>query len=175
MSNFYVCGTNVWDNVEFWKQNSEENYVECIQDLIQRRPFGDRKFYIFSFVKRVDDSSGIKKMHHQPRLTRPEPVPGSTLMKVHPDHPEEAYIIWTLPNQENFKLYSHGKMFSDAFVHDCIAQYQSNPQRMMQPDPEDPPEEEMRRIYREIREDMLKKSPSAGKTDRVAGQRFGTG
>ena len=75
MSNFYVCGTNVWDNVEFWKQNSEENYVECIQDLIQRRPFGDRKFYIFSFVKRVDDSSGIKKMHHQPRLTRPEDAP----------------------------------------------------------------------------------------------------
>lgn len=172
MSNFYVCGTNVWDNIEWWKGNSEENYVKCIQDLIASRPFGDHKFYIFSFVKRVDDESGIKKMYHQPRLTRPQPVPGTTLMKVNPNYPEEAQIIWTLPNEENFKLYSHGKMFADSFVHDCIAQYHNNPERMMQPDPEDPPEDEMRDLWRDYRRRM---AGTANKTQRVAGSRFDHG
>lgn len=157
MSNFYLKNVKIKDNTEFWKQNSERNYVECVQNLIASKPFGDRKFYIFSFVKRIDDESGKKVMYHQPRLTRPEPLPGTTLMKVDPKHPEEAIIVWTLPNQENFGLYKHGKMFADQFVSECIDKFLKNPNSLIQPDPDDLNDEQIRQVYKELKYEIKSK------------------
>jgi len=151
MSNFYLSKNKIWENTDFWRENTEENYVRCIQGLIQSKPFGDRKFYIYSFVKRIDDASGAKKMYHQPRLTRPEPLPGTTLMKVNPMYPEEATIIWTLPNQENFGLYQSGKMFADPFVHECIDKFLKNPRDLMKADPDDLDDKQIQEIYKDIR------------------------
>jgi hypothetical protein len=157
MSNFYLGRNQIWENTEFWKEHSERNYVACIQDLISSKPFGNRKFYIYSFVKRVDDMSGVKKMYHQPRLTRPEPLPGTTLMKVDPSSPETATIIWTLPNQENFGLYKAGKMFSDPFVHECIETYLKNPRELMRADPDDLNDEQIKQVYKELKQDLRAK------------------
>lgn len=154
--NYHLTNVNVWENTEFWKQNSEDSYVKCIQDIIKSKPFGNRKFYIFSFVKRVDDAAGIKKMYHQPRLTRPEPLPGTTLMKVDPRDPEEATIIWTLPNQENFHLYKYGKLFGDPFVNDCVDKYLNAPQEFMKKDPDDLNDEQIREAYQEIKKSKRK-------------------
>jgi hypothetical protein len=148
MQNFIIKKNMMLDNVEFFKQNSEQGYVDCIQNLIVSKPFGDHKFYIFSFVKRIDDDAGIKKMYHQARLTRPEPVPGTTLMKVDPKDPDKAVIIWTLPNQENFGLYKQDKMFADPFVHECIERFKANPMDMCKPDPDDLSDDQIRDVYR---------------------------
>jgi len=151
MQNFYLSGGAISDNTAFWKENSEKDYVQCIQNLIQSKPFGEHKFYIFSFVKRVDDTSGVKKMYHQPRLTRPDPLPGTTLMKVDPRDPGTATIVWTLPNQENFGLYSPGKMFADSFVQECIEKFMKDPRSMIQRDPDDLSEDKIRDIYKGIK------------------------
>ena len=90
-------------------------------------------------------------MYHQPRLTRPEPLPGTTLMKVDPKDPEMAIIIWTLPNRENFELYKHGKMFSDPFVNECIDKFLNNPKELCRQSKEDPSEEQIRDIYKGLR------------------------
>ena len=140
---------DLFDTVQFVKENSEKAYVDCIQSLIASKPFGNRKFYIFSFMKRIDDASGVKKMYHQPRLTRPEPSPGSTLMKVNPNNPEEATIIWTLPNEDAFGLYKQGKVFGNEFVHDCVQKYLNDPKSMCRPDQDDPSESMIREIYKE--------------------------
>lgn len=139
------------DNVEFFKQNSEKGYCETVQNIIQSKPFGKHKFYIFQFVKRVNDEMGVKVMHHQPRLTKPEPVPGSTLLRCDPHNPEEVTIIWTLPNQENFGLYKHGKMFSDPFVHECVKKYLENPKELMKREEGDLDDEEIRKVYLDIK------------------------
>lgn len=157
MSNFCLKSNQIWENTEFWKQNSEEEYVRCIQNLIASKPFGDHKFYIFSFVKRVDDVSGVKKMYHQPRLTRPDPMPGTTLMKVDPRDPSTATIIWTLPNENNFGLYQSGKMFADPFVHECVQKFLKNPKEMIKPDPDDLTEDQIREIYVDLKMKALKK------------------
>jgi hypothetical protein len=86
-------------------------------------------------------------MYHQPRLTKPEPVPGSTLLRVDPSNPENAEIIWTLPNQENFKLYEHGKMFADEFVHECVQLYLKNPRELMKKEEGDLPEAKIRELW----------------------------
>ena len=158
------------DNTEFWKTNSESSYVQCIQELIQSKPFGDRKFYIYSFVKRVDDLSGVKKMYHQPRLTRPEPLPGTTLKKVNPKYPEEATIIWTLPNEENFLLYSTGKMFADPFVYECIQNYINDRKSMIRPDPDDLADNEIRLVYKELADNAKRKKASKAAQDTLRKQ-----
>ena len=87
-------------------------------------------------------------MYHQPRLTRPEPLPGTTLIKVDPNEPELATIIWTLPQEENFSLYAYGKCFGDPFVYDCVKTYIQDPKKFLQPDDDDLSDEGVRDIYR---------------------------
>ncbi len=160
---FSVSKSHILDNTEFWKENSEENYVKCIQDLIKSKPFGDHKFYIFSFVKRIDDQTGKKIMYHQPRLTRPDPVPGTSLMKVNPNDIGTATIIWTLPNQENFGLYQFGKAFQDQFVYECVQKFLNNRGDMIKPDPDDLNDNQIREIYRD-----LKQKSKAKKLQKIA-------
>lgn len=168
MSNFYLKKDQVFENTDFWKQNSEADYVKCIQDLIRKKPFGDHKFYIFSFIKRICDVTGQKKMYHQPRLTRPDPLPGTTLIKVDPKVPESAIIVWTLPNQENFGLYKEGKMFADEFVYECIDRFLKNPNSMIKPDPEDLSDNQIREIYKGIRNGIKAKKAGEFATGKFA-------
>lgn len=150
MQNFLLSKSHVNDNIQFFKGNFEKEYCETIQNIIQSRPFGKYKFYIFQFVKRVDDTTGVKRMIHQPRLTKPEPLPGTTLLRCDPDRPEDVTIIWTLPNQENFGLYKHGKFFSDPFVAECVEKYLKRPGELMKEEEGDLDDDKIREIYREI-------------------------
>jgi hypothetical protein len=147
MQRFVLTPNQVLDNIQYFRENSERDYCATIKKIIASDPFDGEDFYIFSFVKRVDDARGIKKMYHQPRLTRPAPLPGTTLLRVKPTDPESAIIIWTLPNQENFQLYKSGKMFADSFVWECIQQYEKDPAEMIRPDPKDLSDDKIREIY----------------------------
>lgn len=148
MQNFYLTKGEALDSTYHWKENSEADWVNNLHDLIGKKPFGDHKFYVFMFVKRVDDLSGIKKMYMQPRLTKPEPVPGTTLLQVDPRNPGEAKMIWTLPNENTFAMYNEGKMFADPFVHECIQKYLHNPRSLMQKEEGELSENEIREIYK---------------------------
>ena len=147
MSNFYLSKNEALDSTQHWKENSEKNWVDGLQSLIQKRPFADNKFYVFMFVKMVDNATGIKKMYMQPRLTKPEPVPGSTLMQVDPRNPEEALLIWTLPSEIDEEAVKKGKVFADPFVHECVKNYIYNPRKLMKKEEGELREEEIREIY----------------------------
>jgi len=149
---FGLPSTYALDNIQWIRENSEEDYCRCIQNLIARAPFGKRKFYIFTVIKRVDDVSGVKKMYHQARLTKPEPLPGTTLMRVDPDDPGSCTILWTLPQIESMGLYKEGKLFGNQFVYDCVQQFLHDRESMMRKEHDDPSEDEIRDIYRGIRQ-----------------------
>jgi len=151
MQNLILTKNKILDNVHFFKENSEKDYCDTVQRIIQSRPFGKYSFYIFQFVKRVNDETGLKKMYHQARLTKPEPLPGTTLLRCNPNNPEEVTIIWTLPNQENFGLYKSGKLFQDEFVYECVQKYLRNPNELMKNDSEDLSDEKIREIYLELK------------------------
>ncbi len=166
MQNFTLSGHDIAVNTEFWKQNSEEGWVKCVEQTTKWGcdNFAGWPFYIFSFVKRIDDVSGVKKMYHQARLTKPDPVPGSTLLRIRPDRPGDAYIIWTLPNEENFGLYKHGKLFGDPIVYDSVQRFLRNPTDMTRPETGDASENVAREIYKDIRMGRIrdKKNPQEG-------------
>lgn len=148
MQNFYLSKNDAQDSTVHWKENSEADWVATLQDLIAQKPFGEHKFYVFMFVKRMDDLSGIKKMYLQPRLTKPEPLPGTTLMQVDPRNPGDALLIWTLPNENSFGLYQEGKMFEDEFVYNCVQKYLKNPRELMKKEEGELSEEQIREIYK---------------------------
>jgi hypothetical protein len=147
MQNFLLSKMEAGDSTQNWKENSEKDWVNCLQDLIKQKPFGDHPFFVFMFVKRVDDISGIKKMYMQPRLTKPEPLPGTTLLQVNPRDEGTAKIIWTLPNQETFCLYKYGKMYADPFVHECVEKYLKRPHELMKKEEGQLSEDRIRDIY----------------------------
>jgi hypothetical protein len=153
MQNFNLTANKIKENVDFWKNNSEDDYVKMIQGIIASDPFQGNKFYIFSFVKRVDDATGVKKMFHQPRLTKPNPIAGSTLMRVDPKDPGSSRIVWTLPQRESFNLYKKGKLFADPFVHECIRTFMRNPEEFLKAEDGDLTDEQIKDVYRTMCQD----------------------
>ncbi len=148
MQNFTMKVNNIWDNVNYFRENSESDYVKTVNDIIASDPFRGNKFYIHSFVKRVNDETGVKKMYHHPRLTKPEPTPGATLIRVDPKKPGEMQVMWTIPNEETFGLYQYKKVFADQFVWECIQTYKKNPSQLFKPEPDDMTEDEIREYYK---------------------------
>lgn len=153
MPNFMLSQNEALDSIQNVKENSEKNYVDTLQRTVQWgcENFEGFPFYVFQFIKRVDDMAGIKKMYHQARLTKPEPLPGTTLLRIRPDRPGDAVIMWTLPNEEEFDLYKYGRMFADVRVYENIKSFQTNRLNMTRPEDGDASENEIKAIYTVMR------------------------
>ena len=142
MQNLVDTISKVHEFKELLVDSNGASYMDVIRDLIKFDPFDGHKFYIFSIIKLRD-----KQRFNQPRLTKPEPIPGGTLIRVDPKNPDEMKLCWTLPSQEYFGLYKYKKLFADQFVYECIQTYKKNPKHLMQPEKDDVSEEMARDLY----------------------------
>lgn len=140
----------------------EDGYVEKIQDIIRSKPFGEGKFYIYSFLKNVPrdeiENFGVSQMdlplemdlkilYHQPRMTKPVPTPGTTLISVDTREPDVSTIHWTLPHQEAINKYQEGALYENEFVQECIEKFLNSPNDFLQKESWDKSEDEMKEIY----------------------------
>jgi hypothetical protein len=142
MQNFSLTTQKINEFVDFLNDTNGKNYMDVVRDLIKFDPFDGHPFYIFSIIKLQD-----KNRLHQPRLTKPEPVPGGTLLRVDPKHPETMKLCWTLPPHESFNLYKYEKALADRFVWECIQTYKKNPKQFMEPEEGDVSDEIARELY----------------------------
>jgi hypothetical protein len=71
---------------------------ECVQDLINKRPFGNYPFYIFAHA-RTEEDGVTKRMIWQPRLTKPKSQTNSMLFKGYPGSDNVA-VFWIIPSEE---------------------------------------------------------------------------
>lgn len=145
MQNFDLTRNKIQEFTEFLGETNGKNFMQVVKELIQLDPFEGHKFYIFSFVKLKD-----RQRFHQPRLTKPEPIPGSTLVRVDPKNPDKMDMCWTLPGQEAFGLYKHKKLFADQYVHECIETYLNNPRQLMKKEKDDVSDEDAMRLYKDF-------------------------
>jgi len=146
MQNFNLTTSKIHEFTEYLGETSGESFMKIVRDLIRLDPFSGHKFYIFSFIKLQN-----KERFHQPRLTKPEPLPGTTLVRVDPKNPDMMTVCWTLPGQEAFNLYKHRKIFSEQFVYECIETYLKNPRHLMKKEKDDVSDEDAKRLYTEFR------------------------
>jgi len=158
MQNFNMSVSKVNEFSEYLNETSGSAYMRVVRDLIRFDPFEGNKFYIFSFMKLKD-----RERFHQPRLTRPDPIPGGTLIKVDPRNPDKMTLCWTLPPEESFGLYKYKKAFADQFVFECINTYKKNPGQLSKPDADDLSDDACRELYKGLkaRVDKVKNAEKA--------------
>jgi hypothetical protein len=160
MESFALTASKIKEFTEYLGDTNGQSFMEVVRDLLKFNPFDGNKFYIFSFIKLKD-----MQRFHQPRLTKPEPVPGSTLVHVDPKNPEYMKMCWTLPPEESFDLFKDKKLFADQFVWECINTYKKYPRQLMRAEPGDLTEDQMRDLYKDLKKkiDRVKQAEKLSK------------
>lgn len=121
---------------------------ECCQDLINKKPFGDRPFYIFAHA-RTDDDGVTKRLIWQPRLTKPKAQENSMLFKAYPGK-DTIKVIWMIPARELWGQYDKGLMLENRTVCDSLHDFQFNKKKLEEKEPDDMTDEQVDAIYREL-------------------------
>lgn len=138
---------------------------ECCQDLIDKRPFGDRPFYIFAHSRTlsIDEKFALftsgkyksmedvpeKTIIWQPRLTKPQSQENSMLFKAYTGT-DTIKVLWILPPRELWSEYDKGKMMQNKTVSESIYDFRNNKQKLDAAEDDDPSDQEVDKIYREI-------------------------
>jgi hypothetical protein len=123
---------------------------ECVQDLVNQRPFGNVPFYIFTHARTEDDGVS-KRLIHQPRLTRPKSQSNSMLFKVRPGS-DIVKIIWMIPAIEMWGQYKKGNVTESEIVAWSIQQFETNRGALDAKDTDDLSDKEIDSIYTTLRQ-----------------------
>lgn len=121
---------------------------ECCQDLVNKAPFGNRPFYIFTHARTEDDGT-TKRLIWQPRLTKPKAQTNSMLFKAFPPS-DIINIIWMIPARELWGQFEKGKLTENKTIYDSIHAFQNDRIELEKPDDDDPTDEQINMIYRDI-------------------------
>lgn len=121
---------------------------ECCQNLIDRKPFGDRAFYIFAHTRTEEDGS-TKRLLWQPRLTKPEAQTNSMLFKAYPPS-DVLKVIWMIPAPELWGQYMKGKLCENQTIYESITSFINNKNLLEEPEPDDLNDDEICAVYLEI-------------------------
>lgn len=124
------------------------NISECVQDLINQRPFGNYPFYVFAHA-RTDDDGITKRLIWQPRLTKPKAQTNSMLFKVYPGS-DIVKVIWMIPARELWKQYEHGLLTENQTVCESIHEFLYHRERMEAKESDDLSDEMIDAIYTDI-------------------------
>lgn len=121
---------------------------ECCQDLVDKRPFGERPFYIFAHT-RTEEDGVTKRLIWQPRLTKPRAQENSMLFKAYPGT-DVLKVIWMIPASEMWTQYEKGKMTENKTVSDSISDFKNNRAKLEERESDDLTDQQINDVYREI-------------------------
>lgn len=139
--------------LHFKKQNF--SIEECCQDLIDKRPFGNHPFYIFSHA-RTDEDGVTKRLIWQPRLTRPKPQTNSMLFKAYPGT-DVIRICWIIPAKEMWAQYKKGQVCENLMIDEFIDTFESSRKLLEKPEDDDYSDDKIDQIYRELAQEARNK------------------
>lgn len=131
---------------EFVKQDFSIN--ECVQDLIDKKPFGNWPFYIFAH-SRTEDDAITKRLIWQPRLTKPSAQTNSMLFKVYPGT-DVVHVIWMIPSRELWPQYKKGNVTENALIAESIHKFINKREALEAPEKDDLDDATISAIYAEI-------------------------
>lgn len=121
---------------------------ECVQDIINQRPYGNHPFYIFAH-SRTDEDGTTKRIIWQPRLTKPTSQTNSMLFRAYPGT-DNVKIIWMIPPREMWGSYKKGNVAENELVYQSIQDFKHNKAQLDAPEEDDLSDEEINQIYKEI-------------------------
>jgi hypothetical protein len=133
--------------LHFTKQSF--SIAECCQDLIDKRPFGNRPFYIFAHARTEDNEPGVKRLIWQPRLTKPKAQTNSMLFKAFPGT-DTIRVIWMIPDRCMWPQFTKGLVCANQVISQSIHDFQFKRNELEQREEDDLSDEEIDRIYLEL-------------------------
>lgn len=155
------------DRLQYLIKQKDEIGI-CCQNIINKRPFGDRPFYIFAHKREIglDEKFSLflsgkyrdigevptHRMIWQPRLTKPKAQTNSMLFKGYPGT-DAVKVIWIIPERELWEQYTKGKLTQCEIVVESIHKFQHNREELEAQEADDPTDAEIDQIYREISQD----------------------
>ena len=137
-------------------QENQTDIGKFVQQMIDKRPWGSRHFYIFIIHKKslgldermsLVDQGIYKHIRDTPeafmvvscRVTKPIAAPNTTLIRVNPGlKNDNIVLIWSLPQTELWKQFEKGKMFENEKICGYIEQFKKDPRVLSHPDKWDP-------------------------------------
>lgn len=154
------------DRLLHTQKQSDEIEKNC-RICVQKRPdeFGTWPFYIFAHKRTIPleerislfKSGSYKSIEDvpshriiwQPRLKKPKAEENSMLFRYYPK--VDYYdVVWIIPDQFLWEEYEKGKMLQSAVVVESISRFKKNKESLEAPLPDEPSEDEARRIYEQI-------------------------
>lgn len=139
--------------LHFTKQNF--SIEECCQNLIDQRPFGNYRFYIFAHT-RTDDDGVTKRLLWQPRLTKPKAQTNSMLFKAYPGT-DLIKTIWIIPPREMWSQYKKGLLTANQTIAQCIYDFEHNRQLLEANEDDDLDDETINYIYTGLSQEAKRK------------------
>lgn len=148
MQDFSLRTLEVKGTVDDIKNKNKNSVEEFLNQILQSRPFGNRKFYVLTFLKNTPGDPHTKKLVYQPRLTKPKPNPNTSLYRLNPLRPDEVEVFWILPKIQAFGLYAKGKVHENEFIHECIQKYLNEYDSLCRKEADDISDSEIKELYR---------------------------
>lgn len=121
---------------------------ECCQDLVDKKPFGDHPFYIYTHARTEDDGVN-KRLVWQPRLTKPLAQTNSMLFRAYPGT-DKIKIIWMIPDRALWPQFQKGNLTQSSVVCQSIHDFEHDRKKLEAPEPDDLLDEVIFKIYQEI-------------------------
>lgn len=132
--------------LHFTKQSF--SIAECVQDIVNKRPFGNHPFYIFAHT-RTDDDGVKKRLIWQPRLTKPKSCTNSMLFKAYPGT-DVIKVIWMIPARELWGQYDKGKVTEDNDTYVSIQNFLHHRNLLDAAEDDDLNDEQIDQIYKDL-------------------------
>lgn len=125
-------------------QKYQTEVGKFIQQMIEKRPWGSRHFYIFIIHKRslgLDERQALvmegiyNKIQDTPeafmimscRVTKPQADPNTTLIRVRPgDKNDSVKLLWSIPQVELWDQFEKGKLFENEEILAQIHTFKTN-------------------------------------------------
>lgn len=170
-------------HLHFTKQT--DSISECIQSIVNRRPYGNYPFYIFVHSRTVGMDEKIslynedlyksisdpdyKRLYNdlsdvpeariiwQPRLTKPLSQPNSMLFKAYPGS-DNIKILWMIPKKELWGQYDKGKVTESNETYISIQNFIHHRHELDAPEKDDLTDAEINKVYEEISMDAKRKN-----------------
>jgi hypothetical protein len=161
--------------LHYIKQSND--IAECVQSLIDQKPFGNHPFYIFAHARTIDLDEKIaifqqdlnehilnpfhirkyailadvpeKRLVWQPRLTKPKSQPNSMLFKAYPGT-DNINILWILPPEEHWGQSEKGNVTEHDISAWSINMYRYKKYQLDKKEDDDLSDSQIDRIYQEI-------------------------
>lgn len=145
------------DRLVHLKKDQESNVYQGAEDCLKTNSLSlaiqEKSPYVYIYAHaRTADDGVTKKLYWQPRLSIPNCETNSYLFRAK-SKSDIVDVIWMIPERHNWNNYGPGMVHEDEMIQYFIEVFQKNRHKLMEPHPDDLPDDKTKKILASIVEE----------------------